>query len=253
MSGTAKAPVAIRITRPYGTEEEFLQNEVDTLSRAGVVLVGAQPRPDGAILRFEIVLQNGTPILRGEGRVVGHKAEAFRGEPGLSLRFTRLDSKSKALVDRAAAVREQRRASVAPPPVPVTSPPPVPVTSPPPLPVSARPPSIPVTAPPPEPPPPEPEPQPEPEPEPAPTPADSAPAPSEAAPISSEPPPSLRVLGEEDAPPSVVMAIAEEHRAPPLPTGAAHALEQLRARRASLTASAIDALLTEGRSRRTRT
>jgi molecular chaperone DnaK len=115
----AKPPVAIRITRPFQTEEEFLAKEKDTISRTGVTLVGAQARPEGAVLRFEIMLASGTPLLRGEGRVVGFKEAVLGDEPGLSLRFTRLDSKSKALVDRIAAMRSAKRSI--PPPLPAAA------------------------------------------------------------------------------------------------------------------------------------
>jgi hypothetical protein len=103
-----KAPVAIRITRPYATEQEFLEHELDTLTRTSVVLLGAQSRPQGVVLRFEIVLKGGESVLRGEGRVVAHKDRAHGGEPGLTLRFTRLDARSKGLVDRATAMRDAR-------------------------------------------------------------------------------------------------------------------------------------------------
>jgi len=126
-----KTPVAIRITRPYATEQEYLEREFDTLTRTSVILLGAQSRPQGVVLRFEIVLKNGDSMLRGEGRVVGFKEKAYAGEPGLSLRFTRLDARSKALVDRAASLRDARvRAStslmgmpavVVPVPAPSTS------------------------------------------------------------------------------------------------------------------------------------
>lgn len=127
----AKPPVAIRITRPFQTEDEFLAAELDTISRTGVVLVGAQPRPEGVVLRFELALGSGAPLLRGEGRVIGYKAVAIGSEPGLSLRFTRLDSKSKTLVDRVSALqaeRRERRSSMIPPPpsVPPPAPPPPP-------------------------------------------------------------------------------------------------------------------------------
>jgi hypothetical protein len=107
-------PVAIRITRPYATEDEFLEQELDTLSRTSVTLLGAQPRPQGVVLRFELVLSSGSVLMRGEGRVVGFRPNAHQGLGGLTLRFTRLDSRSKALVDRAAAVRERRRPSATP-------------------------------------------------------------------------------------------------------------------------------------------
>ena len=116
---TAKPPVAIRITRPHQTEEEFLAAELDTISRTGVVLVGAQQRPEGVVLRFELTLASGAALLRGEGRVIGYKPNAVGNESGLALRFTRLDSKSKALVDRVSQMqserREQRRSMVPPP------------------------------------------------------------------------------------------------------------------------------------------
>ncbi len=104
----AKHPVAIRIARPYSTEEAFLERELETLTRTSVLLVGAQARPQGVVLRFEVTLASGAALLRGEGRVVGYKQNAFGDEPGLTLRFTRLDPRSKALVDRAAALRDAR-------------------------------------------------------------------------------------------------------------------------------------------------
>jgi hypothetical protein len=110
----SQPPVAIRISRPYATEDEFLEHELETLSRTSVTLLGAQPRPQGVVLRFELVLSQGNVLMRGEGRVVGFRPNAHQGLGGLTLRFTRLDSRSKALVDRAAAVRERRRPSMSP-------------------------------------------------------------------------------------------------------------------------------------------
>ena len=110
MAENARPPVAVRIVRPYETEEAFLENELETVGKTSVILIGAHSRPTGVILRFEVVLASGVTVLRGEGRVLAHKESAFRGQPGLALRFTRLDPKSKALVDRAAAIREARLA-----------------------------------------------------------------------------------------------------------------------------------------------
>jgi hypothetical protein len=119
-----RPPVAIRLTRPYASEEEYLEQELDLLSRTGITLVGAQPRPQGVVLRFELVLAAGQVLLRGEGRVVGFKPNAHQGVGGLSLRFTRIDARSKALLDKAAALREKRRPSTRPsraPPPPLSS------------------------------------------------------------------------------------------------------------------------------------
>lgn len=165
MADEIKPPVAIRVTRPYASDNDFLQNEIDTLTRTTVTLIGAQSRPQGVILRFEVILATGTPLLRGEGRVVAFRQASQGTDAGLTLRFTRLDARSKALVDRAASIREARAraASFHPPRLdaepaatpPETSPrrspsepargamatpPPLPprVSTPPPLPVQAR-------------------------------------------------------------------------------------------------------------------
>jgi hypothetical protein len=103
-----RPPVAIRIVRPYESEDELLEHELETVGKTSVVLIGAHPRPTGVILRFEVTLASGTTVLRGEGRVLAHKENAFRGQPGLTLRFTRLDPRSKSVVDRATAMREAR-------------------------------------------------------------------------------------------------------------------------------------------------
>jgi nucleoid-associated protein YgaU len=109
-----RPPLAIRITRPYATEAEFLEQELDTLTRTSITLLGTQARPQGDVLRFELVLSSGHVLARGEGRVAGFKPNAHQGMSGLTLRFTRLDSKSKAFVDKVASLRERRGQSAMP-------------------------------------------------------------------------------------------------------------------------------------------
>lgn len=150
MADNARPPVAVRIVRPYDTAEAFLESELETVGKTSVILIGAHARPQGVILRFEVTLQSGQVVLRGEGRVLQHKESAFRGQPGLALRFTRLDPKSKALVDRAAAIREARLSGSIPPPAeassnPISVPDPEP-TPPPPARAESRPPTKPPVA-----------------------------------------------------------------------------------------------------------
>jgi hypothetical protein len=125
------SPVVIRVTRPYASESELLDIELDTLTRTSITLLGAQPRPPGLVLRFELLLSSGQLLLRGEGRVIGYRPDAHNGMGGLSLRFTRLDLRSKELVERAAALRERRRPPTGPfaeapslnaPPIPLEDP-----------------------------------------------------------------------------------------------------------------------------------
>lgn len=117
MSENLRPPVAVRISRPFASDEDFLTHEAHTLSKTGMVLIGAPAKPVGVVLRFEVVLSNGSVLMRGEGRVVAFKENVLRDQPGLTLRFTRLDPKSKALVDRAALIREARaKGEPTPPP-----------------------------------------------------------------------------------------------------------------------------------------
>ncbi|MBK7395365.1 MAG: hypothetical protein IPJ34_03440 [Myxococcales bacterium] len=109
-------PVAVRVVRPFADEQSLLDAEVGAFSRTGIVLIGAPSRPNGVVLRFEVCLRDGTAVMRGEGRVVGYRAPTAQEEGALMLRFTRLDVKSKSLLDRAVALREERRSLPPPPP-----------------------------------------------------------------------------------------------------------------------------------------
>lgn len=129
MADAPRPPVAIRISRPYATEDQFLEHEIDTLTRTSVTLLGAQPRPQGVVLRFELVLSSGQILVRGEGRVVGYTPNVHQGLGGLTLRFMRIDTKSKALLDKVAAFRDIRRphpTEPAPAPISVSPPEPAP-------------------------------------------------------------------------------------------------------------------------------
>lgn len=117
---TGAAPVAFRLRRPYNTEEEFLAGDGHAISRTGMILIGAGPRPSGLIVRFEVALRDGSVIFRGEGKVVVHRAAAQDGRAaGLEIRFSRLDVRGKALVDRVTKGRDPeppRSPSQGPPP-----------------------------------------------------------------------------------------------------------------------------------------
>jgi hypothetical protein len=122
-------PVGIRIQRPYASEDEFLRGDGLTFGRVGMILPGAPARPPGIVIRFEIVLSDGTAVFRGEGRVVAHRMHAS-GRTGLEIRFTRLDSHSRELLDKALELRRSGAlvpvgASIAAPPEMTPSPSPV--------------------------------------------------------------------------------------------------------------------------------
>ena len=98
-------PVAVRIQRPAATVDAFLRTDRRLFGRKTIALPGAPSKPVGAILRFEIVLADGAPIVRGERRVISSGPLDGDGEQGLLLGLTKLDPSSKALFDRIAHER----------------------------------------------------------------------------------------------------------------------------------------------------
>lgn len=103
------ASVAFRLKRPYGSEDELVAGDGHGIRKSGMMLFGAAPRPVGMIVRFEIALRDGTPLFRGEGKVIAHHPSPDPGQPGaLQVKFTRLDPRGKALVDQAIARNEGR-------------------------------------------------------------------------------------------------------------------------------------------------
>ena len=125
MPENPRPPPTIRITRPWGSEKEFIEGDLAFLGRTAILLPNAPAREAGELIRFEIVLSTGTPVFRGEGHVVAHHAPGGSKPPGLEVRFTRIDARSKLILDR---VRERRTALVRsgsmPPPALVSQAPP---------------------------------------------------------------------------------------------------------------------------------
>lgn len=121
----AAPPPAFRLKRPYASEDEFAEGDGHALSKGGMVLVGAGPRPSGLIVRFEVALRDGVALFRGEGKVVQHRLVADAGGPaGLEIRFTRLDARGKSIVDRVLRARAEALSPSPPPAIPDLTPPP---------------------------------------------------------------------------------------------------------------------------------
>jgi hypothetical protein len=104
----------IRITRPYRSEGEFIDGDLAWLGRSSVILPNGPIRPEGELVRFEIMLDGGMPVLRGEGHVVAHHTPSGTRPPGLEVRFTRIDARSKLLLDRVGEKRSTFMPSAAP-------------------------------------------------------------------------------------------------------------------------------------------
>lgn len=101
----------LRIRLPYATEEEFVEKYGSNVARGGLFIATRSPRPEGQGLVFELVLADGSRLLRGEGLVVKVQAEGTRA--GMTVRFVRLDAYSKALIDRIVSRKSQGKESAA--------------------------------------------------------------------------------------------------------------------------------------------
>ncbi len=116
MSGSDHSPVPLRVRLPYGSEDEFIEKYGTNVARGGVFVATRSIKPEGTLLQFEFVLADGARLLRGEGVVVKAQVDEGGNRAGMTVRFTRLDARSKALVDRVVAFRNGEPQPEPPPP-----------------------------------------------------------------------------------------------------------------------------------------
>jgi hypothetical protein len=130
MAGPQKPRVpTMRLSRPYRTEEELIEGDFASLGRPWIILPDVPVLPIGELVRFEVLLSNGAPAIRGEGLVTAYHAPGGPKPPGLEVKFTRMDVRTKSIIERVHAKRLALRLASAPPPTP---PPPTPTPPPPP-------------------------------------------------------------------------------------------------------------------------
>jgi uncharacterized protein (TIGR02266 family) len=110
--GADRVPAALRVKLRYPDVASFIDRYAVNVSRGGIFIASRNPKPVGSRLRFEFQLADGSPVVRGEGQVVWVK-EFDPAQPrkphGMGLKFTRLDARSKAILDRMLAAKGQGR------------------------------------------------------------------------------------------------------------------------------------------------
>jgi hypothetical protein len=104
-------PLVLTVVRPYATQEEFLAEESWTIiDDKSMILVGEELEKD-TIVRFELVLQDGSRLMRGEAKVTRSVPEADGRPSGVRVRFRRFGASTKELIDRVLADRKKSRRS----------------------------------------------------------------------------------------------------------------------------------------------
>lgn len=106
-----RVPTFLRVRLRFADVDTFIQKYSTNVSMGGVFIQSRSPKPPGTVLKFELALENGESLIKGEGQVtwVREFDANAPGQPfGMGVRFTNLDAKSRSLVDRAVAHRQSR-------------------------------------------------------------------------------------------------------------------------------------------------
>lgn len=92
--------VLLRVRLPFSSEEEFIEKYGQNLTRGGIFIATKTPKAEGTLVSFDLILTDGTKLMRGEGFVQSVTAHEQPGRSGMLVRFERVDARTKALVDR---------------------------------------------------------------------------------------------------------------------------------------------------------
>jgi molecular chaperone DnaK len=102
----------VRIYLRYPDADTFITRFAPNVTRGGVFLASRKPRPVGDLIRFEISLAQGSPLLWGTGRVTWvrefNPAEPHRAH-GMGVQFTFVDPECRSLLDRLLAAKNAAR------------------------------------------------------------------------------------------------------------------------------------------------
>ena len=120
--------VPLRIRLPFATETEFIERYGNNVTRGGFFVATKHGKPEGTPLSFELVLQDSTRLMRGEGVVQKLLDEPGSGRSGMMVRFTKIDARTKGLIDliiekREGVAQPQLPASASSQPPPPAEPP----------------------------------------------------------------------------------------------------------------------------------
>jgi molecular chaperone DnaK len=102
---------AVRIRLRYPDLDTFVEKYAPNVTRGGIFLATRDPLPVGRVLRFEVLLRQGGPVLSGQGRVTWVK-EFNPAEPhrpyGMGVQFLRVDPEARPVLDRLLRRKQSR-------------------------------------------------------------------------------------------------------------------------------------------------
>src|SRR2546429_27646 len=101
-----KGPAVLRIKLKHKDLGSFVEKFAQNISHGGLFLSSKQPKPVGTEVRFELLLANGDPAIKGEGRVAWIKdfdPDEPQAAHGMGIKFTKLIGKSRDVLKRCLA------------------------------------------------------------------------------------------------------------------------------------------------------
>ncbi len=107
--------VTLSLVRPYASEDELIAAEGWTIDKKGMVLIGQERLKSGTLVRFELLLEDGTRVLVAEGKASGYAKPHGDHPGGAKIRFNRFNASGKAFIDRVVAANAARAEAEAAP------------------------------------------------------------------------------------------------------------------------------------------
>jgi uncharacterized protein (TIGR02266 family) len=105
-----RVAVSVPVRVRYESILDFHGTQSVNISRSGMFLSCADPRPVGTIVDFELALADGLSLLRGKGEVVRVTSAPI---VGMGVRFRELDGEARRFLDRIVQVNEEEGRSPA--------------------------------------------------------------------------------------------------------------------------------------------
>lgn len=103
MATNDPSPSLVRLHLRYPDVNTFVARFAPNVTRGGIFLASRKPRPVGEVVRFEVSLAQGSPLLWGSGRVTWvrefNPAEPHRAH-GMGVQFTFVDPECRPLLER---------------------------------------------------------------------------------------------------------------------------------------------------------
>lgn len=106
-----KGPITLKIKFKSGSLEQFIERYSVDVSRGGIFIRTKEPLAVGTALKFEFQLQDGAPLLSGDGTVVWNRANDPARQnvaPGMGVRFDKLTPDAERVLSRILAEKDRR-------------------------------------------------------------------------------------------------------------------------------------------------